>query len=72
MSPAISVILPSYQVAPYIRECVESALDQTQQEMEILCVDARSEDGTLEILREYEERAAQISGSIVSMLRIKD
>lgn len=59
MSPAISVILPSYQVAPYIRECVESALDQTQQKMEILCVDARSEDGTLEILREYEERAGK-------------
>lgn len=57
MSSMISVILPSYNVAPYIRECVESALNQTLENMELLCVDAQSEDGTLEILKEYEGRA---------------
>lgn len=55
----LTLILPSYNVAPYIRECVESALNQTLDGIEILCVDAGSEDGTTEILREYEKRVSQ-------------
>ncbi len=54
----ISLILPSYNVGPYIKECIESALNQTISEMEIICVDANSTDGTLEILKEYEKRAS--------------
>lgn len=53
----LSVILPSYNVAPYITECLESALNQTFPEMELVCVDAGSEDGTLEILQAYRERS---------------
>lgn len=53
----LSLIMPSYNVGPYIRECLESALNQTLSGMEILCVDAGSSDGTLEILQEYEKRA---------------
>lgn len=55
----LSLILPSYNVAPYIAECLESALKQTLKEIEILCVDANSEDGTLEIIKEYQKRAEQ-------------
>lgn len=55
----LSLILPSYNVGPYISECIESALNQTISELEIICVDAYSEDGTLEILKEYERRAAK-------------
>jgi len=50
----VSVILPSLNVAPYIRECVDSILGQTLKNIEVICVDAGSTDGTLEILREYE------------------
>lgn len=57
MIPILTVILPSYNVAPYIGECIESALDQTLSNVELICVDAKSSDGTLEILREYEKRA---------------
>lgn len=53
----ISLILPSYDVAPYIEECLNSAFSQTLSGMEILCVDAKSEDGTLEILEAYKKRA---------------
>lgn len=53
----LSLILPSYNVSPYISECLESALKQTLVEIEILCVDANSEDGTLEIIKEYKKRA---------------
>ena len=50
--PLISVIMPSYNVARYIRVCMESVLAQSLQDMEILAIDAGSEDGTLDILRE--------------------
>lgn len=60
MDVKISVILPSYNVAAYIRECIESVIGQTMTEMEILCVDAGSTDGTWEIIREYAERDSRI------------
>lgn len=49
----ITVILPSYNVADYIGECLESVVTQTFQNMEILCIDAGSTDGTLEIIKNY-------------------
>jgi len=55
----LSLILPSYNVAPYIGECIESALNQTLSDIEIICVDANSEDGTLERIQEYEKQASK-------------
>lgn len=60
MSIKISVIMPSLNVVPYIRQCLESVMNQTLQEIEILCVDAGSTDGTREILMEYAAREARI------------
>lgn len=54
MKPEVSVLIPAYNVEPYIRECLDSVLDQTLQNFEIICVDDASTDRTLEILREYE------------------
>lgn len=51
----ISVIMPSLNVSAYIEECVKSVLHQTLNDIEILCIDAGSTDGTLEILRKYEK-----------------
>lgn len=56
----VSVILPSLNVGKYIRECVESVMGQTLQDIEMICVDAGSTDGTLEILREYEKKDPRI------------
>jgi len=56
----LSVILPSLNVAAYIQECVESVLAQTLTEIEILCIDAGSTDGTLEIIEEYAARDNRI------------
>lgn len=56
----ISVIMPSLNVAQYIRECMESVLKQTLQEIEVLCVDAGSTDGTLEILEGYAAEDARV------------
>lgn len=56
----ISVILPSLNVAAYIEETIESVIRQTLRNIEIICVDAGSTDGTLEILREYEKKDSRI------------
>lgn len=56
----ITVIMPSYNVAPYIRECMDSVLSQSLTDLEILCVDAGSEDGTFEILQSYAQQDSRI------------
>ena len=56
----VSVVLPSLNVAPFIRECIESAINQTMRDIEIICVDAGSTDGTLEILEEYARKDSRI------------
>ncbi len=52
-TPKVTVILPSLNVSSYIRECVESVIAQTLEDIEIICVDAGSDDGTAEIINEY-------------------
>lgn len=60
MNAKVSVILPSLNVADYIRECLDSVVNQPLRELEIICVDAGSTDGTAEILKEYAGRDARI------------
>jgi len=50
----LSVILPIYNVSAYLRECLDSVVRQTLQELEIICVNDGSTDNSLEIIREYE------------------
>lgn len=50
MEIKVSVILPSLNVKDYIEEAVRSVMGQTLKEIEILCIDASSEDGTWEML----------------------
>ena len=61
MDIKVSVIMPSLNVADYIRECIESVIRQTLKEIEIICVDAGSNDGTREILEEYAQKDARIT-----------
>lgn len=49
----VSVIIPVLNTVKYIRECVDSVINQTLSDLEIIIVDAGSTDGTLEILKEY-------------------
>ena len=58
--PKVSVLLPSLNVGPYIRQCMDSVVNQTLRELEILCIDAGSTDGTYEILLEYADRDPRI------------
>lgn len=52
MEVKVSIILPSLNVRNYIEKAVRSAMEQTLREIEILCIDAGSDDGTWEILSE--------------------
>jgi len=58
--PKVSIIMPSLNVGKYIKQCIESVINQTLEDIEIICVDAGSTDGTLEILRDYSEKDNRI------------
>lgn len=51
----VSVIIPCFNVEGYISECLESALRQTYNPIEIIAVDNNSTDRTLAILKKYED-----------------
>ena len=53
MSPIGSIVIPVYNVAPYLRECLDSLLAQTCTDWEAVCVDDGSTDGSGAILDEY-------------------
>lgn len=56
MPPFFSIIIPVYNVAPYLRECLDSVLTQTFQEWEAVCVDDGSTDGSGAVLDEYQRQ----------------
>ena len=51
--PFFSIIIPVYNVAPYLRECLDSVIAQTFTDWEAICVDDGSTDGSGAILDEY-------------------
>ncbi len=56
----VSVIVPAYNHAAYVRECIDSALNQTYPDVEVVVVDDGSTDGTYEILQTYGDRITLI------------
>ncbi len=58
--PKVSVIIPVYNVEKYLRQCLDSVINQTLEDIEIICVDDKSTDGSLQILKEYAEKDARI------------
>ena len=60
-TPKVSVIIPVYNVEEYLRECLDSVVNQTLKEIEIICVDDGSTDNSLEILKEYAKKDNRIT-----------
>lgn len=60
MTPFFSIIIPVYNVAQYLRECLDSVLSQTFTDWEAVCVDDGSTDGSGKILDEYGIRDQRI------------
>lgn len=58
--PKISVIIPVYNVEPYLRRCLDSVIQNTYRNLEIICVNDGSPDNCLSILREYEKQDDRI------------
>ena len=56
----ISVVVPIYNGEAYLRECLDSILSQTLEEIEVLCIDDGSTDSCLQILHQYEENDKRI------------
>ena len=54
-NPLISVIVPAYNAEQYIRDCLDSIINQTYQNLEIICINDGSQDNTAEILNEYDK-----------------
>ena len=58
--PCISVIIPVYNVEKYLRQCLDSVVNQTLKDIEIICVDDGSTDGSLKILKDYAVKDSRI------------
>ena len=56
----VSVIIPVYNTEKYLRQCLDSVVNQTLRDIEIICVDDGSTDGSIEILREYEQKDSRV------------
>lgn len=54
--PAISIIIPVYNVEKYLRRCLDSVLNQTFQDWQAICVNDGSPDNSAAILDEYAKR----------------
>lgn len=54
--PEISVVIPVYNAEEHLEQCLESLVSQTLKEIEIICVDDGSTDGSAAILADYVQR----------------
>lgn len=59
-NPLISIIVPVYNVEPYLSRCLDSLINQTMIEIEVICVNDGSKDKSLEILKDYASRDERI------------
>lgn len=59
-SVAVSVIIPVYNAAPYLKKCLDSVLSQTLKNIEVICINDGSEDESLEILNDYADQDERI------------
>lgn len=58
--PKISIIIPVYNVEKYLAECLDSCINQTLKNIEIICVDDASPDNSIKILEEYQAKDLRI------------
>ena len=59
-APVVSVIIPVYNAEKNLRQCLDSVLAQTLQDIEVICVDDGSPDNSIDILREYAGKDSRV------------
>ena len=57
---AVTVIVPVYNTAPWLEECLASVLSQNFRDLEIICIDDGSTDGSADILKAYAQKDSRI------------
>ena len=57
----VSVVVPVYNVENFLRECLDTIINQSLKDIEIICVNDGSTDSSLDILYEYQEKDDRIS-----------
>ena len=60
MGAKVSVIVPVYKTAPYVRQCLDSLLCQKLHDIEIICVDDGSPDNAGAILDDYAKKDSRV------------
>ena len=60
MAPKLSVVVPVYNVENYLSKCLDSILKQTLEDIEIICVNDGSTDGSANILQDYKKKDPRI------------
>ena len=58
--PKVSIVVPVYNVEKYLDECIESIINQSLNDIEIICVNDGSTDSSLEILNNYAQKDKRI------------
>lgn len=58
--PIVSIVVPVYNTANYLRECLDSIITQSLKEIEIICVNDGSSDNSREILEEYRQKDSRV------------
>lgn len=58
--PKVSLIVPTYNVEQYLVECMESITNQTLEDIEVICINDSSTDGSLSILQSYADKDKRI------------
>jgi len=58
--PRVSVIIPVYNLEPYLSRCLDSVVGQTLKDIEVICINDGSTDRSLDILRQYEKEDPRI------------
>ena len=58
--PKVSVIIPVYNREKYLKQCLDSVINQTLQDIEIICIDDGSTDRSLKVLNEYGKKDGRI------------
>src|SRR3989304_6615985 len=60
-NPKVSIIIPVYNTEKYVQDAIESAINQTYDNLEIIVVNDGSTDESLEIIKKYEDKIKIIS-----------
>ena len=60
MTPKVSIIIPVYNVEEYLKTCLNSAINQTLNDIEIICINSGTEDNSAVILEEYAKNDTRI------------